>query len=61
MREYDYESVRKDFDTLLDLAENVKVEETVKLLKRIIPEFKSKNSQYEYLDAIIEEEQAKTA
>ena len=61
VREYDYESVRKDFDTLLDLAENVKVEETVKLLKRIIPEFKSKNSQYEYLDAIIEEEQAKTA
>lgn len=61
VREYDYESVAKDFDTLLDLAENVKVEETVKLLKRIIPEFKSRNSQYEYLDAVIEEEQAKTA
>lgn len=63
VREYDYESVRKNFDTLFDLSLNVKVEETVKLMKHIIPEFKSKNSIYEHLDTVEQEEveQFKTA
>ena len=50
VREYNYHTVDKDIDTLTDLAIHVKKMETVREMKRIVPEFKSKNSVYEVLD-----------
>ncbi len=62
VREYDYESVCRNFDLLQQLATEVRVEDTVRLMKRIVPEFKSKNSIYEHLDAAEQKQEAvKTA
>lgn len=50
VREYDYEIVAQQINELIALAHVGKVFPTVKLMKEIVPEFKSKNSIYEKLD-----------
>lgn len=50
VREYDYEIVAQQINELIALAHGGKVFPTVKLMKEIVPEFKSKNSIYEKLD-----------
>ena len=50
VREYNYEEVAQQIDSLIKLAKEGKVFPTVKLMKQIVPEFKSKNSVYEELD-----------
>ena len=50
VREYDYEEIAQQIDSLIKLAKAGKVFPTVKLMKQIVPEFKSKNSVYEELD-----------
>lgn len=50
VREYDYETVAQQIDSLIALAKDGKVFPTVKSMKDIVPEFKSKNSIYEKLD-----------
>lgn len=50
VREYDYKRVAQDVDNLITLAKHGKVFPTVRLMKQIVPEFKSKNSVYEDLD-----------
>jgi hypothetical protein len=51
VREYDYQEVAKQIESLIQFAKDGKVFPTVKLMKQIVPEFKSKNSVYEELDA----------
>ena len=51
VREYDYQEVAEQIELLIKLAKDGKVFPTVKLMKQIVPEFKSKNSVYEELDA----------
>ena len=51
VREYDYQEVAEQIEVLIQLAKTGKVFPTVKLMKQIVPEFKSKNSVYEELDA----------
>ena len=51
VREYDYQEVAGQIEALIQLAKTGKVFPTVKLMKQIVPEFKSKNSVYEELDA----------
>ena len=51
VREYDYSEVAEQINTLIALAKEGKVFPTVKMMKQIVPEFKSKNSVYEELDA----------
>ena len=51
VREYDYQEVAEQIESLIKLAKDGKVFPTVKLMKQIVPEFKSKNSVYEELDA----------
>ncbi|MBQ1219859.1 MAG: polysaccharide biosynthesis protein [Peptococcaceae bacterium] len=51
VREYDYQDVASQIESLIKLAQDGKVFPTVKLMKQIVPEFKSKNSIYEELDA----------
>ena len=51
VREYDYQEVAEQIEALIQLAKTGKVFPTVKLMKQIVPEFKSKNSLYEELDA----------
>ena len=51
VREYDYQEVAEQIEALIQLAKTDKVFPTVKLMKQIVPEFKSKNSVYEELDA----------
>ncbi|HIZ87547.1 MAG TPA: hypothetical protein IAC03_05240 [Candidatus Coprenecus pullistercoris] len=57
MREYDYSSARGVADRLKDLAQEVDIPAAVLLMKRTVPEFKSRNSPYEELDRQVEREQ----
>ena len=50
VREYDYDNVSKVVNHLIDLAIKVDKLEMVRVMKWIVPEFKSKNSEYEVLD-----------
>ena len=50
VREYDYKEVNHAIDQLTELAIRVEKMEMVKMMKQIVPEFKSKNSEYEKLD-----------
>jgi len=50
VREYDYEEAVKACDELTELSKRVKIPEMVKLMKKIVPEFKSKNSIFEMYD-----------
>ena len=50
VREYDYREVDRQIDALTELAIQVDKTETVRKMKEIVPEFKSKNSVYEELD-----------
>ena len=50
VREYDYEEAVQACDELTELSKRVKIPEMVKLMKKIVPEFKSKNSIFEMYD-----------
>lgn len=50
VREYDYNDICIVMNPLINLAIRVDKMETVRMMKRIVPEFKSKNSEYEMLD-----------
>ena len=50
MREYKRNDILKVYAKLSELALAVKVEDTVRLMKRVVPEFKSNNSEFERLD-----------
>lgn len=59
VREYDYADTVKVADELESLASAVEIPTMVRLMKRTVPEFKSKNSQYEEYDKEIENETSK--
>lgn len=50
VREYDYEDAKEAADTLEQLSRQVNIPDTVILMKRIVPEFISKNSKFEKFD-----------
>lgn len=50
VREYDYHTICKEYDILTDYALQVRKMDTVQMMKKIVPEFKSRNSIYEELD-----------
>ena len=50
VREYDYEDASKACDELIAYSKQVNIPEMVKLMKKIVPEFKSKNSIFEMYD-----------
>lgn len=50
VREYDFEEIKKTVTDLVLLAVKVDKIETVKMMKKLVPEFKSENSEYEELD-----------
>lgn len=50
VREYDYFDAHAAAQQLEDLARSAEIRETVKLMKQIVPEFKSKNSKFEEFD-----------
>ena len=52
VREYKRKEVLETYDKLAELALAVKVEDSVRLMKQVVPEFKSKNSRFEILDKI---------
>jgi FlaA1/EpsC-like NDP-sugar epimerase len=52
VRRYEYASIKDSFDRLKILAHFVKIEDTVWLMKQIIPEFKSQNSQFAIMDSL---------
>lgn len=56
VRQYDYTSVSEQITVLSQLAAEVDVPETVRLMKRIVPEYKSQNSHFEQYDSEIEGE-----
>ncbi len=50
VREYDYDDARTVADQLENLSKEVIIPDMVRLMKRTVPEFKSKNSVYEEYD-----------
>lgn len=50
VREYDRDEIVKAIDHLKEIAQTVDRMETVRYMKEIVPEFKSKNSDFEKLD-----------
>ena len=50
VREYDYQDALKASKELEKLSREVNIPEMVKLMKKIVPEFKSKNSEFEKYD-----------
>lgn len=50
VREYDYDSVSTQIQALIDEAQNGKAFPCVQRMKKIVPEYKSKNSIFEQLD-----------
>lgn len=50
VREYSYDAILPDYDKLRDLAKAMDKTETVRQMKKIVPEFKSQNSIYAQLD-----------
>jgi FlaA1/EpsC-like NDP-sugar epimerase len=50
VREYEYNTVLSKITTLCELARNVKIMETVRLMKELVPEFISRHSKFECLD-----------
>lgn len=56
VREYDYAEVCAASDRLEEFAREVEIPGMVRLMKRTVPEFKSKNSKYEAFDKEIENE-----
>ena len=50
VREYDFDTVSKEIESLIDIAHEYDDMVTVKKMKKIVPEFKSNNSKYEILD-----------
>lgn len=50
VREYPYQDALRTVDELTQLAAAVNIPEMVKLMKRTVPEFKSKNSSFEQFD-----------
>jgi FlaA1/EpsC-like NDP-sugar epimerase len=50
VREYDFAEVSKEVDELIEISKQYDDMATVKMMKDIVPEFKSNNSIYEQLD-----------
>ncbi len=50
VREYDYDEVNRNIGQLISLSKNYDNMATVKMMKQIVPEYKSNNSVYEKLD-----------
>ena len=50
VREFDFEQVSARVDELIDISRKSKPFTTVKLMKQLVPEYKSNNSIYEQLD-----------
>ncbi|WP_308233334.1 nucleoside-diphosphate sugar epimerase/dehydratase [uncultured Prevotella sp.] len=50
VRQYDYDTVERDIEDLVEISKHYDDMATVKKMKEIVPEFKSNNSMYEVLD-----------
>lgn len=50
VRQYDYDTVERDIEYLVEISKHYDDMATVKKMKEIVPEFKSNNSVYEVLD-----------
>lgn len=56
VRQYEYKEVHQTLEQLEKLALNLDVNKMVYTMKHIVPEFKSKNSVFEKIDTIIDDE-----
>lgn len=61
VRQYDYGTVAEQIEQLQQLAARVDVPSAVRLMKQIVPEYKSQNSKFEQYDRECEELQERTA
>ena len=56
VREYDFDVVAAKYEELIDTAKSGDVMTSVRMMKEIVPEFKSNNSQFEEIDKQLEAE-----
>ena len=52
VREYDYEEAREVTEELEALSRAVSIPDMIRLMKRTVPEFRSKNSKFEEYDNV---------
>ncbi len=57
VRQYDYATVAKEIDELIEISQHYDDMATVKKMKEIVPEYKSNNSIYEQLDKKVKSEE----
>ena len=50
VRQYDFDTVLNAVHTMIELSNRVEMNNTVKSMKKLVPEFISKNSTYSELD-----------
>ena len=58
VREYDYNDVAEQIDLLINFSYEYNDMRTVKKMKKIVPEFQSKNSPFEVIDNLLKKEAA---
>lgn len=54
VRKYNYNEILRYYDEFFVLSQNVEIERTVALMKKMLPEYVSQNSKFEFLDKIRE-------
>lgn len=50
VREYEYDEIKHKIEDLIYLSRDVNIPETVRLMKELVPEFLSNNSEFEKFD-----------
>ena len=56
VRQYEYDTVVKSIEPMIEMAHRGEAYEMVKMMKLLVPEFKSRNSVFEQIDREIEQE-----
>jgi len=54
VQQYDFDMVVNSIHVMIEFSKNVEMKSTVKAMKKLVPEFISKNSRYEELDLKVE-------
>jgi FlaA1/EpsC-like NDP-sugar epimerase len=57
VRQYKFEHVLQSIQTMIKYAEDIEIKETVKAMKKLVPEYKSQNSPFSVLDEYVDSDE----
>ena len=61
VRQYEYNTVVRSIEPMIEMAHKGDAYKMVKMMKLLVPEFKSRNSEFEKIDQEIEQEKQAAA